>query len=72
MGNVTHCDDAAGEQRGALPSRRVDEEEIVSVEEEVEAMISEPLQIIMPLFFEVSGATKGGKWRNNELCRVLK
>ncbi len=42
MGRVTHCGDAAADWRGALPSTRVDEEESVSVEEEVEAIITEP------------------------------
>jgi hypothetical protein len=42
VGRVTHCGDAAADWRGALPSTRVDEEESVSVEEEVEAIITEP------------------------------
>lgn len=45
MGSVTHCGDEAADWRGALTSTRVDEEEIVSVEE-VEAIITKPLQII--------------------------
>ena len=46
MGSDTHCGDEAADWR-ALTSTRVDEEEIVSVEEEVEAIITEPLQIIL-------------------------
>lgn len=47
VGSDTHCGDEAADWRGALTSTRVDEEEIVSVEEEVEAIITEPLQIIL-------------------------
>jgi hypothetical protein len=46
VGRVTHCGDAAADWRGALPSTRVDEEESVSVEEELEAMTAEPQQVI--------------------------
>lgn len=46
MGSVTHCGDGAAEWRGALVSKGVEEEEMVSVEE-VEAMaILNPLQVI--------------------------
>lgn len=39
FGRVTHCGDEAADWRGrALVSTRVDEEEMVSAEEDVEAM----------------------------------
>lgn len=39
VGRVTHCGDATADWRGgALVSTRVDEEEMVSAEEDVEAM----------------------------------
>lgn len=38
MGRVTHCGEEAGDCLEALPSTRVDEEDIVRAEEEVEAI----------------------------------
>ena len=52
MGRLTHCGEASGDCLGALPSTRVDEEDIVRVDEEVEAIASEPLQVIILLSYE--------------------
>lgn len=40
MGRLTHCVEAVGDCLGALPSTRVDEEDIERVGEEVEAIAS--------------------------------
>lgn len=54
VGSDTHCDDAPADWRRALVSTRLDEEEMVRAEEDVEAMMSLNLNkalIFLLLFF---------------------
>lgn len=69
MGRVTHCGAAAADWRGALASTRVDEEESVSVEEEVEAMITEPLQVVQ--FLSCERVSEANREENGERKQLI-
>lgn len=72
MGRVTHCGDAAADWRGALPSTRVDEEESVSVEEELEAMTAEPQLVIQFQFLSCERVSEPPRKQNvSSFCLVF-